>query len=131
MKDKIVFKVGTFVDFNNVERQVIFCAVSTNCDEVLDSWEEPYLANINKKLLLGVSVQNVNDEPNLELGKVIAEGKARKQKSRIGTIYSSNKGMINAKVVDALLEQELEHFKQSPQSYIKSYATALNRFNKR
>lgn len=130
MKDKIVFKIDTFVDFSGRERQIVFCAISTNCDEILDSWQEPHLENINKKLLLGVAVQNPNDEPNLELGKIIAEGKARKQKSRIGTIYSTNNGMINGKVVEALLEQEMYHFKESPQVYIKGYSRALERFTK-
>lgn len=128
MKDKVVFKVGEFTDFNNVVRQVIFCAVSTNADVFIGGLEDYPLEESNKKIVLGVAVQNANDKPNLELGKIIAEGKARKQKSRIGTIYSTNSGLINSKVVNALLDQELEYFKQSPQVYIKGYARALEKF---
>jgi hypothetical protein len=127
MKDRVIFKTGEFTDFNGLVRQVIFCAISTECEVLIDSWDEPFAEHVNKKLLLGVAVQNANDVPNIELGKIIAEGKARKQKSRVGTIFSTTKGMINSKVVEALLEQELDHFKQSPQSYIRGYAKALEK----
>lgn len=130
MKDKVIFKVGEFIDFNNIPRQVVFCAISCEYDGIVDSWSVADSDTINKRVLLGIAVQNVNDEPNLELGKVIAQGKARNYKSRIGVLYSSNKGLINRRVVEALLEQELEHFKQAPQVYIKGYAKALEKFNK-
>ena len=60
----------------------------------------------------------------------IAEGKARKEKSRVGTLLSTSKGMINTKVVEALLEQELEYFKQNPGVYIKGYNRDKELFSK-
>ena len=52
--------------------------------------------------------------PNVELSKIIAEGKAIKEKSCIGKLYSTEKGFINGTVVQALLDQELAFFKQNP-----------------
>lgn len=121
MKDRVIFKVGEFTDFSGKTRQVIFCAVSTKVyssgyDDNYNSYET------TKSLYLGVSVQNPNDSvADPILGMKIAEGKARKEKSRVGTLLSTSKGMINTKVVEALLEQELEYFKQNPGVYIKGY----------
>lgn len=112
MKDKVVFKSDVFTDFTGKVRQVVFCAITKNVD----------FLDVKKELYLGVSVQNPADEVcDIELGKKIAEGKARKSKSRIGELYSSNSGMINTKVVGALLEQELEFFQQNPGVYLKGY----------
>lgn len=129
MKDKVVFKSGEFTDFTGKVRQVTFCAVSIEEDCVVTPIAD-LLLNVPevtsdltvKKIVLGVSVQNPGDnEVNLELAKTIAEGKARKFKSSLGALYSTNKGMINYRVVEALLEQELDFFSQNPGNYIAGY----------
>jgi len=129
MKDKVVFKSGEFTDFSGKVRQVTFCAVSieedsfvnTVADTLLESGVIP-LDLVVKKIVLGVSVQNPGDtEVNPELAKIISEGKARKFKSSLGALYSTNKGMINYRVVEALLEQELDFFSQNPGNYIAGY----------
>lgn len=120
---KVVYKEGTFVDYAGRRRQVIFAAVSTDeidIDVLPEKWDEPYI-KIEKVLDVGVSVQYFKDEPNIELGKTIAKGKAEKEKSRLFRIYCENKGAINTKMVNALLEQELEYFQQNPGKYIASY----------
>ena len=116
MKDRVVFKTGKFTDFSGKERVVTFCAISTEDIDMFDPYEAV------KKVLLGVSVQNPRDDKNNDvLSKVVAEGKARKEKSRVATLYSDRKGVINHRVVEALLEQELEYFKQNPGVYIAGY----------
>lgn len=129
MKDKVVFKSGEFIDFTGVSRNVTFCAVSILEDSIVTSIVD-LLLNVPevssdlsvKKIVLGVAVQNPGDiVPNMDLSKIIAEGKARKFKSSLGALYSTSKGMINYKVVEALLEQELEFFKQNPGNYIAGY----------
>lgn len=120
-KEKVVFKVGSFTDFAGNVREVIFCAISKSQEIFPDGKDKP--STVLKSVDLGVSVQSPNDlsAKNTELGKIIAEGKTRKQKSRVGTMFSTNTGFINKLVVEALLEQELEYFKQNPGKYIAGY----------
>lgn len=129
--EKVVFKSDYFVDFAGETRQVIFCAVSTESNVYVTNSDDPWLdtQDPEKELWIGVSVQNPRDLENEELGKIVAEGKARKLKSRYATIYASNKGLINYRMVNALLEQELEYFKQNPGKYIKGYDKDKELFN--
>lgn len=129
MKDKVVFKSGEFTDFTGTVRNVTFCAVSILESSFISTIEDVLLDSDNikydlvvKKIVLGVAVQNPGDPiVDLELSKTISEGKARKFKSSLGALYSTSRGMINYKVVEALLEQELDFFRQSPGNYIAGY----------
>ena len=123
---KKVFKLGSFIDFAGLERQVTFAAVSQELKECVGAtFNEEIMQNFNwlvKEVRLGVAVQSPKDlVPNVELSKIIAEGKAIKEKSCIGKLYSTEKGFINGTVVQALLDQELAFFKQNPGKYIKGY----------
>jgi len=123
---KKVFKLGSFIDFAGQERQVTFAAVSQELKECVGAtFNEEIMQNFNwlvKEVRLGVAVQSPKDlVPNVELSKIIAEGKAIKEKSCIGKLYSTEKGFINGTVVQALLDQELAFFKQNPGKYIKGY----------
>ena len=151
--EKIVYKVGKFIDFAGYEREVVLCAVSQECDIKAESnwltFYEKVLTNTSiygkvsytvppkqkdqlvKVLRLGISVQNPADKKsNSELGKTIALGKAKKDKSCFGKIYSTNSGFINQKMVEALLDQEFEYFKNSPHVYIKGYKKDKELFEK-
>ena len=123
--EKVVYKIDFFTDFSGLKRQVIFCAVTLNKQTTIieDDIESDEDFEFSEKYLsLGVSVQNPQDlKPNEELGKTIALGKAKKDKSCIGKLYTTNKGFINQKVVEALLEQEMSFFKNSPGMYLKGY----------
>lgn len=138
MKDKVVFKSGDFTDFTGKVRSVTFCAVSIEEDSFVNNIQD-ILLDVNvtntdlvvKKIVLGVAVQNPSDDTvNLELAKTISEGKARKFKSSLGALYSTNKGMINYRVVEALLEQELDFFQQNPGNYIAGYNKDKALYNK-
>lgn len=115
--EKVVFKTGLFIDFEGNVREVIFCAISADGAD-----------SLTKVLKLGLSVRNVKDSYDEELGKKIAYGKAKKDKTCIGKLYSTNKGMINAKMVEALLEQELYYFKNNPGKYLKGYDAQKDKF---
>ena len=118
--EKVVFKLGKFTDFRGEIREVIFCAVSQdligNYVYVSGAYSE-----ISKVLRIGVSIRNSEDEFDEELGKIIALGKAKKDKTCVGKLYSTNKGMINTLMIDGLLEQELNYFQNNPGKYIKGY----------
>ena len=76
------------------------------------------LSPINKMLTIGVAVRCVRDKDN-GYGERIAYGKAVKLQNHV--LFTPNSGMINTKMVKALLEQEAEHFKKDPGSYLAGY----------
>ena len=76
-------------------------------------------------LSIGVAVRCVRDEDK-GLGEQIAYGKAVTLLNH--TLYVSHSGMINTKMVRALLEQEAEHFVKDPGSYITGYNADKFRF---
>ena len=118
IKEKVVFKQDQFTDFKGNVRNFCLCAISDVLD--LNNPEK----NL-KRLRIGISIQNEADVYNPSIGKIIAEGKARKKSC--GIIISSNIGMINTKVVNALLEQESEYFKENPGKYIAGYNNARDK----
>lgn len=132
---KTEFKIDKFKDYAGIEREFILAAVSVpiskdetmyipdieskDCRGVF--WDD-YGVNCEKLLLIGMSIRNAEDTYNEEIGKRIAVGKAMKFKGK--TIAVSHAGLVNTKVVQALLDQEAEYFKRDPQSYIAGYREA-------
>lgn len=124
--EKVVYKVDNFVDYSGKTREFIFAAVSL--DAVNDGFGSLVVdltdaseKEIKKTLRIAVAVQNDKDEVNTELGKRIAYGKAMKDKSCFSKLHSTDKGLINKTVVDAVLEQEAKFFKENPGKYLKGY----------
>lgn len=109
--------IDSFVDFTGTERKFIIAAVSQDCLDCTQISEE----EIEKALYLGISVCNAKDTFDEELGKRIAKGKALSPKSRIGVLHATKRGVINTKMVRALLEQEAEYMKQNPGTYLRGY----------
>ena len=124
--ERIVYKTDFFTDFAGKIRQVIMAAVSNEKNAVAFSYNENTEKGESnlfvKEVSLGISVQNPSDGMiNPELGKLIAAGKAKKQKSCFGKLISTDKGFINHTLVAAWLDQEMEYFKQNPGKYIAGY----------
>ena len=129
VKNRVVFREGSFIDYANRERKFIVAAVSQYVSEVLVCTDDPAKINcddICKKLSLGFAICSPEDKWNEDLGKTIALGKAIKRPARV--MWVSNPGMINTRVVDALLEQEIEYFKINPGSIIAGYDEAKNKY---
>lgn len=134
MKEKVASITKTFTDYEGNVRNFTIAAVSSVLEEptiVMDvnkaigeiygEKTELEFDGIQKALYLGVSVQRPNDDFDLELGVKIAIGKAVKEKSRFATLYSTDLGLINSKMVAALLEQEAEFFISNPGKYLAGY----------
>jgi len=127
-KTKSIFKHDTFVDFTGATRNFCIAAVSQEENTALllavnELTEKTEVALPTKSLRIGVSICHPSDvtKYSKELAETIAEGKALKDSSAVGQIYSTDRGFINTKVVNALLEQEAEFFKQNPDRYITGY----------
>jgi len=138
---KTEFKIDKFVDYAGVEREFILAAVSVPLPRQAfvyipnpNSYDnmfylEDLATPLEKYLFIGMSIRNPEDKYDEEIGKRIAVGKALKGKGK--QIYASHAGLINTKMVQALLEQEAEYFKRDPQSYIAGYRNAEKRWKEK
>lgn len=120
---------GKFTDYRGQERDFTMVAVSIPIKddsikvqrpvEVTEGWcYNETISEVAKMLSIGVSVRCMRDK-DLGLGEQIAYGKAVKLQNH--TLFVSHPGMINTKMVKALLEQEATFFIKDPGSYIKGY----------
>ena len=107
MKKEVIDKrVGSFVDFTGKERKFIIVAVSSSTE-------------VYKRMIsIGVSVCHADDKFDEQVGTNIAIRNAKKSNLKF---YASVAGMVNTKVVSALLDQEMEYFINNPASHIPGY----------
>ena len=128
---KVNYHIDKFVDNNGIEREFIIAAVSLDIVKddinpvgVVVFGDTSLFTSVAKVLCLGIAVRRPEDKFNEELGMRIAKGKALKvlenpDKGKLITV--SDSGLVNTKMVQALLEQEAEYFKRDPRSYITGY----------
>jgi len=132
-KDIVMFKNGSFVDFQGVTRQFIVCALSTSNFKEHDAYLTIYdgegmtegEVEIPRAVFIGISICNPIDEWDEAKGKMIAEAKARGFKpdapEKSAVIFTTRAGMISETLVQALLDREVEHIKEDPEYAIKGY----------
>lgn len=128
-KERVEYIVSSFTDFEGKERQFVMAALSMDLESGYEVSDEDYeeVKPVTKALHIGVSVCNAKDVSDETLGKAIALGKARSEKTR-KSLYATDSGLINIQVVQALLKQESEYFKQNPGKYIAGYNKAKDAF---
>lgn len=138
---KVNYHIDKFVDNNGIEREFILAAVSIDLkkDSSIDlrnsyatifKFTSFQTYPITKVLCLAISVKRPEDTFDEELGMQIAKGKALKvlknpKKGKI--IFVSEPGLINTKMVQAILEQEALYFKRNPRCYIANYGKQTNK----
>lgn len=127
------YHIDKFVDNKGIEREFIIAAVSIDLRKdksvlhsmsviSFDDYDMTY--GIDKVLCIGIAVRRPEDTYDENLGMKIAEGKALKalsNPSKGKLLFASDAGLVNTKMVQALLEQEALHFKHNPSSYISGY----------
>lgn len=140
-KDVVMYKSGSIVDFQGVEHKFMVCALST------DSYDSPehgallttidengdYLAEteLPRAVFIGIAVCNpgtndkLGDEWSEEKGRMISLAKAKgfkhSQPWKSAALFATRKGMISEQVVEALLNKEVQHIIEDPESAIKGY----------
>lgn len=126
---KVEYIVDSFKDYTGAERKFVMAAVSLHNEYSVDITEDLEPIDSDHKILsIGVSVCRPTDTFNEELGKKIAEGKAIKYRDH--AIYAVDAGLINDKVVRALLSQESEYFKSNPGRYLAGYNKDAEKYQK-
>lgn len=121
---KTVYFADSFIDYRGLERKFIMAAVSEIPTADITEWDEPdetegLVIEAKKVVSIGIAVCRPCDTFNDEIGKKIAQGKAIKYRDH--SLYATDSGMINDAVVNALLKQEAEYFKQNPGKYLAGY----------
>lgn len=135
---KVVYKCDSFVDYKGTKVNFILAAVSIPCNNVIvpvdecgcvdeEQWEQQMESP--KILSIGMAIQHPTDTWNEELGKEIAYGKAIKKRDHI--LATTDSGLINTKVVEALVEQEAAYMHVNPGRYIAGYDDAKDKYLKR
>lgn len=90
-----------------------------------DYGTEDYLGTVSKVIRLGISMCNPTDEFDEKVGTLKAIARAEKAAP---VLYAANPGVINTRVVRALLEQEAEYLKHNPENFINGYADMRDRY---
>ena len=129
MNEKVEYKFSEFTDFTGTTRKIVVAAVSRplkDCTITIHG----NVSNVAKVLLIGFAICNPLDEYNEEVGKKIAYCKAVAKNNPL-TLYTVSSGMVNTKMVEALIDQEIEYFNQYPESHIKGYNDAYIKFIKK
>lgn len=135
--DVINYVVDSFVNYKGQEQKFIICVKTTECNSVILEFND--VINIDdiinnddyysgfRNLHIGVAICNPNDEFNEEIGKKIALGKAE---SSIPKLISTEPGIINNAVVQALIQQEINYIKNNPGRFIPGYDEAVSKMKK-
>ena len=128
---KVVYKNGSFTDFKGTKVNFILAAVSIPSENVVlhkDEDDEVTTIKCDKYLSIGVSVLREGDTYNEAIGKEIAYGKAVTRKDHV--LFTSDAGLINNVMVNAILEQEAAYMQVNPGRYIASYDEARDNYLK-
>lgn len=120
-KEVVEYLCDSFVDFMGKEHKFVLCAVSRVNENVEVFFNDTdTFVDSARTLTVGWSVCNTVDEFDEELGKEIAYNRAVNSKY-LPDIVSTVPGIINTKLVMALLEQEAEYIKRDPNCIIPGY----------
>lgn len=154
MKEHIETITSEFVDYKGEKHYFIIAAISQNFPKFLnidknssnvkigndrtpvfyevneyieDYGMTEYSIPITKSLRIGISICNPVDKFNESIGKAKAIARARMSDP---VLFVKNAGLINSKVVRALLEQESEYLKNNPELLIKGYKESKLRYER-
>lgn len=154
MKEHIETITSEFVDYKGEKHYFIIAAISQNFPKFLNIDKNSnnvkigndrtpvfyevneyiegygmteYSIPITKSLRIGISICNPVDKFNESIGKAKAIARARMSDP---VLFVKNAGLINSKVVRALLEQESEYLKNNPELLIKGYKESKLRYER-
>lgn len=132
-KEKVVYKEGTFTNYEGKVQKFIICAISrvpevNTCLSLPDNNEYmmEYYGDELKELSVGVSITNTKDSFNEEFGKKIAYSKAKSNKKSF--MLTNRPGFINEDVVSALLTNYVKYIQKDPGSVIAGYDEAKKKY---
>lgn len=133
---KKIFKEDKFTDFKGNERVFTVCGVLLDADEVTVTsfMDNPY-GYINQRkedsdtflefpetmLRVGISFCHEHDTAKPELGQMLAEGRALKERASNCVFTSTNHLLLNQRMANQILDSIVADIKYAPGKYIKGY----------
>lgn len=136
MKEKVVYSNGEFTDYSGKVHQYTVAAVSRPVEIVngvsnlaVVNEDNKFVSDVTKVLSIGISICNPDDTYDEELGKKIAYEKAISEKNDL-KLYAAQSGLVNTRMVEALIEQEKAYFEAYPEKHIKGYQKAMYHYYK-
>lgn len=124
--DVINYVVDSFINYKGIEQKFVLCVKTTESNLLYEDDIDIY--ECYRDLHIGIAICNPNDEFNEEIGKKIALGKAE---SSIPKLISTEPGIINNAVVQALIQQEINYIKNNPGRFIPGYDEAVDKIKKK
>lgn len=139
MKEKVNYRVGSFIDYKNVEHKFVIAAVSQMLETCKESgtWyslcrETDYdcesVVGIPKCVRLGIAICNPEDTFNEQIGLFKAVSRAKNTTTRV--LFTTEIGLIGTDMVNGLLDQEVKHVQQNPGKYIPGYDESAAKYAK-
>lgn len=95
------------------------------CSYIEDYGTDEYSSDLKKVLRIGLAICNPVDKFDRDKGIAKATARARKSEP---VIWTNKPGIINTKMVKALLEQEAKYIKDNPAIVIKGYSEREQKF---
>lgn len=107
----------SFIDYAGIERKFIVVAVASKTGP------------LTKTFGIGFSICNPVDEFNEEIGKQIAINKALNKDNKL-TAYVNCNGFLTPRIIDTIVDQEIEYFKNKPSAHIPGYFEMQEKYEK-
>lgn len=139
-QDIVIYKVDSFIDYTGKKRMIVACALSeTPGDDQYDllvGWVDcngriqtnaKLCHEVYRMVTVGIAVCNPEDTFNEEVGRKIAYNKAKNIES-LPRIYAPCKGVITKELVDTFLNQQIQFFKEHPETIIVGYQEAAQKY---
>lgn len=140
-QDITTYLVDSFIDYKGDEHKIVACALSQSPLEssykLRIGWadknnyldiEDHLFQEVYRMVTVGIAICNPADEFDLEKGKRSAFHKAANIES-LPRIYAPCKGVITKDLVDTFLKQQVQFFKEHPETLIEGYKEAEQAYN--
>lgn len=125
-KEKVYFRNSSFIDFKGQERQFVLCGIRFKEEVEADPWNDLYIAY---SVVFGISVCKPEDEFDLDLGRNIAKGRAKKGYEEDECDITSNMNYFTETIMNTLMDQEVEFIKGCPSKYLTGYTEQEIKYN--
>lgn len=138
MKKEVINSVtGVFTDYKGLQHHITVVAISQSAKEVdeyracyevstyIEDEGADYYCGLAKTLRIGISICNPEDTYNEKVGYNKALARARASQP---VMFVTKAGIINTKMVKALLEQELEFAINNPDTIIPGYSKTMQTY---
>lgn len=135
MKEIVSYVHGSFNDFMGKEHQITVCGITEKTNgsylticETDNDWDGEDF-DVEKTLRIGYSICNPIDTYESDKGEMLACNRARSWNAII--LSTSRPGMFNTATVNFLLNNFLDYIKRSPNSFIKGYKEAEEKYHEK